>query len=48
MSAPIWQPESNTALKAHFEHYYDMMNCTFDFFPAVFRKKAKRHVTVEL
>jgi hypothetical protein len=39
IAEPLWQPESNLTLKPYFEQYYDMMNCTFDYFPTVLSKK---------
>lgn len=48
---PVWQPESNTVLKPHFDHYFEMMNCTFDYFPAVLsttpRLRKKVEVSIE-
>lgn len=48
---PVWQPESNTVLKPHFDHYFEMMNCTFDYYPAVLattpRPRKKAEVGIE-
>ncbi len=45
---PVWQPESNTALKPHFDHYFEMMNCTFDYYPAVLLPRPKRKADVAI
>lgn len=47
IAEPTWQPSSNHSLKAHYNHYYDMMNCTFDYFPTVFSKN-ENHFSIQL
>ena len=39
IAEPLWQPESNSSLKPYFDHYNQIANCTFDYFPSVFDKR---------
>lgn len=39
IAEPLWQPESNNSLKPYYDHYNQIANCTFDYFPSVFDKR---------
>lgn len=39
IAEPLWQPESNSSLKPYYDHYNQIANCTFDYFPSVFDKR---------
>lgn len=39
IAEPFWQPESNGSLRPYYDHYNQIANCTFDYFPAVFDKR---------
>jgi hypothetical protein len=45
---PIWQPESNLSLKEHYDQYFEMMNCTFDYFPTLMARKLRPKVDIDL
>lgn len=42
LAEAVWQPESNEVLKPYYEHYFQMMHCTFDIFPTVLRRRPKK------